>query len=76
MIIKILGSGCANCRRLEKNVRQAIKTLGIDASVEKVTGIKEITAYGVTRTPALVVDEQVKVSGRVASEDEIIKLLQ
>jgi small redox-active disulfide protein 2 len=76
MVIKILGSGCANCKKLDENTKQAIQELGIDASVEKVRDIKDIIGYGVMRTPALVVDEQVKVMGKVASVEEIKKILQ
>lgn len=76
MIIKILGSGCASCKKLEENTRKAVATLGLDAGVEKVTDIKEIMAYGVMKTPALVVDEKVKIMGRVPSPDEIQKYLQ
>jgi small redox-active disulfide protein 2 len=76
MVIKILGKGCANCKKLEENAKQAILELGIDATVEKVQDIKEIVGYGVMRTPALVVDEQVKVVGKVASVEEIKDILQ
>lgn len=75
MIIKILGTGCANCKKLEENTRKAIEELGLDASVEKVTEIKDIMKYGVMKTPALVVDEKVKIMGRVPSSDEIKKYL-
>ncbi|HPW41790.1 MAG TPA: thioredoxin family protein [Bacillota bacterium] len=75
MVIKVLGSGCANCERLEANAREAVKELGIDASIEKVKDFKDILAYGVMKTPALVVDEKVKVMGRVATTEEIKKLL-
>lgn len=75
MVIKILGSGCANCKKLEENAREAIKELGIDATIEKVSDFKDILAYGVMKTPALVVDGKVKVMGRVASTEEIKKLL-
>jgi small redox-active disulfide protein 2 len=75
MIIKILGSGCANCVRLEANTKQALSTLGIEASLEKVTDYGDIASYGVMRTPGLVVDEQVLVSGRVPDAAEIAKLL-
>lgn len=54
--VKILGSGCAKCRRLEANTREALKQLGVDAAVEHVTDFAEIAAYGVLTTPALVVD--------------------
>ncbi len=75
MVIKILGSGCCNCKKLEANVREAVKQLGIEATIEKVQDFKEIMAYGVMRTPALVVDEKVKVVGRVPSVEDIKKYL-
>ena len=75
MIIKILGSGCANCTKLYDNTKEAVEALGIDATIEKVSEIKDIMAYGVMRTPALVVDEKVKIMGRVPSAEEIKKYL-
>ena len=75
MVIKVLGSGCANCKKLEANVREAVKELGIEATIEKVQDFKDIMAYGVMRTPALVVDEQVKIMGRVPSVEDIKKYL-
>ncbi|MBM7870329.1 MULTISPECIES: thioredoxin family protein [Clostridium] len=75
MIIKILGTGCTNCKKLEENARKAVEELGLDATVEKVTEIKDIMKYGVMKTPALVVDEKVKIMGRVATSDEIKKYL-
>ena len=75
MVIKILGSGCANCKKLEENTRIAVEGLGIDATIEKVEDFKQILAYGVMKTPALVVDEKVKIMGRVASPEEIKKHL-
>ncbi|KDR96400.1 small redox-active disulfide protein 2 [Peptoclostridium litorale DSM 5388] len=75
MIIKILGTGCANCKKLTENVNKAIDELGIDAQVEKVEDIPGIMKYGVMKTPALVVDEQVKIMGKVAKVDEIKKIL-
>jgi small redox-active disulfide protein 2 len=75
MIIKILGSGCANCVRLEANTKQALSTLGMEATVEKVTDYGDIASYGVMKTPGLVVDEEVLVSGRVPGAAEIAKLL-
>ena len=75
MIIKVLGSGCANCKKLEENTRKAVEELGIEATIEKVTDFKKIMAYGVMKTPALVVDEKVKIMGRVPSADEIKKYL-
>jgi len=75
MIIKILGSGCANCARLEANTKDALATLGVDATIEKVTDVGDIASYGIMRTPGLVVDEQVLVSGRVPDAAEIATLL-
>ena len=75
MNIKILGSGCSNCKKLEDNTRTAVKELGIEAIIEKVTDIKEIMKYGVMSTPALVVDEKVKFMGKVASSEDIKKYL-
>ena len=75
MIIKILGSGCANCHRLEANTKGALESLGMDATVEKVTDFGDIASYGVMKTPGLVVDEQVLVSGRVPDTREIATLL-
>ncbi|MDP2183678.1 MAG: thioredoxin family protein [Actinomycetota bacterium] len=76
MNIKILGGGCANCDRLEKVTREAAASLGLDATFEKVADFQQIMAYGVMTTPALVVDEQVKVAGRVPSAEEVARLLQ
>lgn len=76
LIIKVLGPGCANCTRLEKNVTVAVKELGMDATIEKVTDFKDIAKFGVMSTPALVVDDQVVVSGKVPKSEEIKKYLQ
>ena len=67
--------GCANCHRLEANAKDALATLGLDATIEKVTDFADIASYGVMRTPGLVVDEQVLVSGRVPDANEIATLL-
>ncbi|MVX66321.1 thioredoxin family protein [Clostridium chromiireducens] len=75
MIIKILGTGCSNCKRLEENAKKAVEELGLDATIEKVTDIKDIMKYGIMKTPGLVVDEKVKVSGRVPTSEEIKKYL-
>jgi len=76
MKIKILGTGCPNCKRLEDNVKKVLEELKVEAVVEKITDIMEIMSYGVMGTPALVVDEVVKVYGRVPDTDEIKKLLE
>lgn len=75
MVIKILGSGCANCQRLEALATKAVEELALDASVEKVTGLPDIMAHGVMSTPALVVDEEVKLSGHVPSYEQVVEIL-
>ncbi|MCT4620907.1 MAG: thioredoxin family protein [Marinisporobacter sp.] len=75
MNIKILGGGCKNCTTLYENAVEAAKELGIDAEFEKVTQMKDILSFGVMKTPALVVDGAVKVSGRVVSKDEVKEIL-
>lgn len=76
MIVKILGSGCSSCNQLEKNAKEAIATLGVQAEFVKVKDFKEIAAYGVLRTPALVVNEEVLSFGKVLPASEIEKLLK
>lgn len=76
MRIKILGSGCAKCNRLEQLTRETLAELGIEAGFEHVREMGEIMAYPVMTTPALVVDEEVKVSGRIPSKDELRGWLQ
>ena len=71
MQIKILGTGCAKCHRLEQLTREVVAELGITADFEHVTEMPKIMAYPVLSTPALVVDEAVKVAGRMPSKDEI-----
>lgn len=75
MHIKVLGPGCRNCVNLEKNTRQALSELGLEATIEKVTNFAEIAAYGVMSTPALVIDEQLVSSGKVLKASEITRLL-
>ena len=65
LAIKVLGSGCANCRRLTDLAEQALAELGLPADVEKVTAPAEIASYGVMSTPALVVGDDVLLSGRI-----------
>jgi len=75
MDIKILGSGCANCDNLEKATREAAAALGIDATFDHVTDPGEIASWGVMRTPALVVDDEVVLSGRVPTTETVKALL-
>ena len=69
--IKVLGSGCAKCNKLEAVAKEATSSLGSSVKVEHVTDFKQILAYGVMTTPALVVGEVVKSAGRIPSKDEI-----
>jgi small redox-active disulfide protein 2 len=75
MLIKILGPGCANCHTLEARTREALSELGLTAELSTVTDYPSILGYGVMNTPALVVDEQVVLSGRVPSTAQITQLL-
>lgn len=75
MKIEVLGTGCAKCKALYENVKKAVEESGKTAEVLKVEEIPKIMAYGVMSTPALVIDGQVKFSGKVASIGEIMGLL-
>ncbi|MCR4431210.1 MAG: thioredoxin family protein [Tepidanaerobacteraceae bacterium] len=75
MDIKILGTGCPKCKALEKNTREALQDLGISANIEKVTEINKIMEYDIMFTPGLVIDGEVKSSGKVLDKEEIKKLL-
>ena len=69
--IQILGTGCQKCKKLAENADAAAKELGIEYTLEKVTDIKEIMKFGVMMTPALAVDGNVKVTGKVPTIEEI-----
>jgi small redox-active disulfide protein 2 len=71
MNIKILGTGCPNCQKLEANTKQALEELKLEANVEKISEIQDIMSYGIMSTPALVVDEAVLVVGMVPSVEEL-----
>lgn len=74
--IKVLGPGCCNCGKLEEVTRKAVEKAGIEASIEKVTDMATIMGYGVMSTPALIVDGQIRIAGRVPSVDDVVALLQ
>jgi small redox-active disulfide protein 2 len=74
--VKVLGSGCAKCRALEKATVEALAELGMDTTVEHVTDFAQIASYGVMSTPALVVDGNVVSYGRVLTKNEVKKILQ
>lgn len=76
MKIQILGSGCPKCQSLAQNAEEAVKNLGLDARVEKVTDSDTITDMGVLVTPGLAVDGEVRSTGKVLSSEEIQELLQ
>ena len=69
--VKILGSGCANCRKLESVAREAAAAAGVDAEFVKVTDMKAIMAYDLLSTPGLVIDERLVSSGRIPTQAEI-----
>lgn len=76
MEIKVLGPGCSRCANLEKEVRNALAELDVAADIEKVKDIKQIMAFKIMSTPALVINDKVKVAGRVPKKDEIKKYIQ
>lgn len=75
MEIKILGTGCAKCKTLEKLTREVVEQNGIKATITKVEDIMEIMKYNIMATPALVVNEKVEIKGRIPSADEIKQVL-
>lgn len=75
MEIKVLGTGCTNCKALEKSVINALAEMNITADVEKVEDIQKIMSYGIMRTPGLVINQKVVVSGRVPSMKEIKEII-
>ncbi len=74
--IKVLGPGCPKCKTTYSNVLEALKQINIEAHVEKVEDIEEMMKYNVLTTPVLMVDEQIKIKGRVAQVNEIVELLK
>jgi small redox-active disulfide protein 2 len=76
MEIKILGTGCPKCKRLEDLTRQAAAEASIEASITKVTNIDQIMSYSILSTPGLVIDEEVRSSGRIPRKEEIINWME
>ena len=75
MKIQVLGTGCPKCRKAYEHAEQAIKDLGLCADLEKVEDLRAIMSFGVIVTPALAIDGEVKVAGKVPSVDELKKLI-
>ena len=75
MQVKVLGAGCANCHTLEDRANQALRQLGVEGSVELITDYAVIAGFGVMNTPALVIDEQVVLAGRVPAVAELVSIL-
>jgi len=76
MIIKVLGGGCANCKKTKEVVQQAVDDLQLEAMIEEVSDMADIMRYGVMSTPGLVINEKVVGSGGVPSYDQVVDLLQ
>ena len=76
MKIQILGTGCPKCNQLYQNAQQAVKESGVEATVEKLTDLNDIMAFGVMVTPALVIDGKVITSGKVPSAEDIKQMIQ
>lgn len=74
-IIKVLGPGCPKCKTTFKNVEEAVKQLGIDAEIIKIEDIEEMMTYNVLTTPVLMINEEIKIKGRIAHVNEIVELL-
>lgn len=74
-IVKVLGPGCPRCNDLYRLTEMVARQMGLECRIEKVTDMREITSYGVLMTPALVVDEEVKISGKVPSPDDLKRML-
>jgi len=75
MDIKVLGTGCAKCKAVEKEVREAVAELGIEADIEDVKDMARILSYKVMMTPGLVIDGKVVSSGRVPSKNDVRKMI-
>ncbi len=75
LTIKVLGSGCPNCKRLEQEIRKAVNNLALEANITKVTDYREIMAYDILSTPGLVINEKVVSTGKIPSQSEITSFL-
>ncbi len=77
MVIKVLGPGCANCHKLEEMAKQAVKELGIEAKIEKITDIGQIAMHGILSTPGLIINGKIRHSGKpLPSLDKMKELIK
>ena len=76
MDVKVIGAGCPDCDKLKASTEEALKELGIDAEIQRVSSLKEIILLGVMTAPSLLVDGKLLISGQAASKDEVKKQLQ
>lgn len=76
MKIQVLGTGCPKCKKLAENAAAALELAGVEAELVKVTEVNEIASFGVMFTPALAIDGEVKLAGKVASPDKIAELIK
>lgn len=74
--IKVLGPGCANCRKLEEIAREAVASLGVAAEIDKVTDMQQIIDYGVLKTPGLVINEKLVSSGRIPTPQSVVEWIR
>ncbi|WP_300439665.1 thioredoxin family protein [Zoogloea sp.] len=74
--IKVLGPGCANCRKLEEIAREAVSQLGVEAAIEKVTATEAILAYDILKTPGLVINEKLVSSGRIPAVGSVVEWIR
>ena len=74
--IKVLGPGCANCRKLEEIVHEALAATGVEAEVTKVTDMGQIVAYDVLKTPGLVINEKLVSSGRIPTPQSVVEWIR
>lgn len=76
MTVKVLGPGCANCKKLHESAMEAIKELNSNIDLEYITDIEKMVSYGIMASPALVINEKVVSQGRLLKKEDIIKLIQ
>jgi small redox-active disulfide protein 2 len=75
MKVKVLGTGCPNCKRLEKATREALEEMGVEATLTKVTDMVDILSYNIPATPGLVIDGKVVSYGRIPPKDELTSMI-